>query len=117
MKIMMLNKEEQKALAALLAPLVTTAGCPYELTTILEKLDWRMYECVFKHPELFKFSRKQRVANGSGKTMQDINKVLKKYEQMKEMMKKMEQYRKTGKMPPGGLGGMGGMGGMGFPGM
>ena len=70
-----------------------------------------------KHPELFKYSRKQRVANGSGKTMQDINKVLKKYEQMKEMMKKMEQYRKTGKMPPGGLGGMGGMGGMGFPGM
>ena len=67
-----------------------------------------------KHPELFKYSRKQRVANGSGKTMQDINKVLKKYEQMKEMMKKMEQYRKTGKMPPGGLGGMGGMG---FPGM
>ena len=71
-----------------------------------------------KHPELFKYSRKQRVANGSGKTMQDINKVLKKYEQMKEMMKKMEQYRKTGKMPPGGLGGMGGMGGLGgFPGM
>ena len=33
-------------------------------------------------------------------------------------MKKMEQYRKTGKMPPGGLGGMGGMGGLGgFPGM
>ena len=70
-----------------------------------------------KHPDILKYSRKQRIANGSGKTMQDINKVLKKYEQMKDMMKKMEQYRKTGKMPPGGLGGMGGMGGMGFPGM
>ena len=67
-----------------------------------------------KHPELFKYSRKQRVAQGSGKTMQDVNKVLKKYEQMKEMMKKMEQYKKTGRMPPGG---MAGMGGMGFPGM
>ena len=67
-----------------------------------------------KHPEIFKFSRKQRVALGSGRTMQDINKVLKKYEQMKDMMKKMEQYRKTGRMPPGG---MPGMGGMGFPGM
>ena len=43
--------------------------------------------------------------------MQDVNKVLKKYEQMKEMMKRMEQYKKTGRMPPGGLGGMG------FPGM
>jgi signal recognition particle subunit SRP54 len=64
-----------------------------------------------KHPELFKYSRKQRVAQGSGRTMQDVNKVLKKYEQMKEMMKRMEQYKKTGRMPPGG------MGGMGFPGM
>ena len=67
-----------------------------------------------KHPDLFKYSRKQRVALGSGKTMQEVNKVLKKYEQMKEMMKRMEQYKKSGRMPPGG---MGGMGGMGFPGM
>ena len=65
------------------------------------------------NPALFKYSRKIRVANGSGKTMQDVNKVLKKYEQMKEMMKKMEQYRKTGRMPPGGFPGMGG----GFSGM
>lgn len=59
MKIMMLSKEEQKALAALLAPLVTTAGCPYELTTILEKLDWRMYHAAFKHPELFEGKKKK----------------------------------------------------------
>ena len=65
-----------------------------------------------KHPEILKFSRKQRIANGAGKTMQDINKVLKKYEQMKEAMKQMETYKKTGRMPPGA-----GMGGMGFPGM
>ncbi len=64
-----------------------------------------------KHPDCFKFSRKQRVASGCGKTLADVNKVLKKYEQMKEMMKQMEQYRKSGRMPPGGLGGLGGMGG------
>ena len=63
-------------------------------------------------PELFKYSRKIRVANGSGKTVADVNKVLKKYEQMKAMMKQMETYKKTGRMPPG-MGGMGGMGG--FP--
>ena len=66
------------------------------------------------NPALFKFSRKQRVANGSGKTLADVNKVLKKYEQMKEMMKQMDSYRKSGRMPPGGFGGLGGMGG-GFP--
>ncbi len=60
------------------------------------------------NPEVFKFSRKQRVANGCGKTLADVNKVLKKYEQMKEMMKQMESYKKSGRMPPGGLGGMGG---------
>ncbi len=63
------------------------------------------------NPEVFKYSRKQRVANGCGKTVADVNKVLKKYEQMKEMMKQMESYRKSGRMPPGGLGGLGG----GFP--
>lgn len=61
-----------------------------------------------KEPEILKFSRKQRIAKGSGKSLADINKVLKKYEQSKEMMKQMQQYKKTGKMPPGGFPGMGG---------
>ncbi|MCR5505651.1 MAG: signal recognition particle protein [Bacilli bacterium] len=64
------------------------------------------------NPDLFKYSRKMRVASGCGKTVADVNKVLKKYEQMKVMMKQMEQYKKTGRMPPG-MGGMGGMGGLG----
>jgi len=63
------------------------------------------------NPELFKYSRKMRVANGSGKTVADVNRVLKKYDQMKEAMKQMETYKKTGRMPPG-FGGMGG-----FPGI
>lgn len=63
------------------------------------------------NPDLFNYSRKIRVASGSGKQVSDVNRVLKKYEQSKEMMKKMEQYRKSGKMPPGGFPGMGGMGG------
>ncbi|MBO4286234.1 MAG: signal recognition particle protein, partial [Bacilli bacterium] len=67
------------------------------------------------NPDIFKYSRKMRVAAGCGKTVADVNRVLKKYDQTKEMMKQMEQYRKTGRMPPGGLGGLGGMGG--FPGM
>ena len=65
------------------------------------------------NPTVFKYSRKQRVAEGSGKTIADVNRVLKKYEQMKETMKQMESYKKSGRLPPGGLGGLGGMGG--FP--
>ena len=59
------------------------------------------------NPEVFNYSRKIRVANGCGKQVSDVNRVLKKYESSKEMMKKMEQYRKSGKMPPG-MNGFGG---------
>ena len=62
------------------------------------------------NPEIFQYSRKIRVAKGSGKQVSDVNRVLKKYESMKEMMKKMEQYKKSGKLPPG-MGGLGGFGG------
>ena len=62
------------------------------------------------YPEILKNSRKVRIARGCGKSNADINRLLKKYEQMQEMMKRMQQYKKTGRMPPGGLGlpGMGG---------
>jgi len=61
-----------------------------------------------RNPDILKYSRKIRIANGSGKTIADLNRVLKKYEQMKEMSKRMEQYKKSGKLPPGGFGGLGG---------
>jgi len=67
-----------------------------------------------RDPSIFQYSRKIRVAKGCGKQVSDVNIVLKKYEQMKDVMKKMEQYRKSGRMPPGGLGGLGGMGGFGL---
>ena len=51
MKIIFLNKNEERALIRLLTPLMTTANTPYELTTILEKLNWRVYEYAFKHPK------------------------------------------------------------------
>lgn len=53
------------------------------------------------NPSILKNSRKQRIARGSGKTNADINKVLKKYDSMKQMMKQMQQYKKSGKLPPG----------------
>lgn len=51
-----------------------------------------------KHPEIIKNSRKVRIAKGCGKTNYDVNKVLKKYEQMKEMMKQMKG-KIGGRMP------------------
>ena len=62
------------------------------------------------NPEILKYSRKNRVARGSGTNLTQINQLLKKYEQMKEAMKQLESYRKSGRMPPGGFGGLGGFG-------
>lgn len=42
-----------------------------------------------KHPEVLKASRKQRIAKGSGRSVEEVNRLLKQFEQMKEMMKKM----------------------------
>ncbi len=62
-----------------------------------------------RHPEVLRFSHKNRIAKGSGLTNADINRVIRKFEQSKEMMKQMKQYQKSGRMPPGGFpGGFGG---------
>ncbi len=57
-----------------------------------------------RHPECLKNSRKVRIARGSGKTSADINRMLKKFEQMQQMMKMVKGYNKKGGMtPPGGF--------------
>jgi signal recognition particle subunit SRP54 len=43
------------------------------------------------HPELMKASRKRRVAAGSGVQVQEINRLLKQFEQMQKMMKQMQK--------------------------
>ena len=70
-------------------------------------------------PTLLKGSRKRRIALGSGTQVQDINKLLKQFDQMQKMMKKVSKgglknmmRGMAGKLPPG-MGGLGGMGGMG----
>lgn len=54
-----------------------------------------------RHPETLRFSHKNRIAKGCGKTNADINRVIRKYEQSKEMMKQMKRYSKSGMMPEG----------------
>ncbi len=42
-----------------------------------------------RKPELIKATRKRRIAAGAGVQVQDVNRLLKEFEQMQEMMKKM----------------------------
>lgn len=41
------------------------------------------------HPEIINASRKKRIAKGSGTSIQEVNRLLKQFEEMKKMMKQM----------------------------
>ena len=46
-----------------------------------------------ENPQIINSSRKQRIAKGSGTSVQDVNKVLKQFEQTKLMMKQMKNNK------------------------
>lgn len=43
-----------------------------------------------RNPNVLKASRKIRIAKGSGRSVEEVNRLLKQFEQMKDMMKKMQ---------------------------
>lgn len=49
-----------------------------------------------RNPKIINMSRKKRIARGSGTTVSDVNKLLKRYEEMRKMMRKLQ---KAGGMP------------------
>jgi len=52
-------------------------------------------------PDLIKASRKKRIAAGSGTTVQDVNKLLKQFDDMSTMMKRMNKLGQKGLMRQG----------------
>lgn len=75
-----------------------------------------------RKPELIKASRKKRIAAGAGVPVQEVNRLLKQFEQMQDMMKMMKKgglsrmMRMFSGLTGGGFPGLGG-GFPGFPGM
>ncbi|MCI5850415.1 MAG: signal recognition particle protein [Sutterellaceae bacterium] len=71
-----------------------------------------------RHPDLIKASRKRRIAAGAGLPVQEVNKLLKQYDQMSEVMKRMRKgglsklMRMAGGRFPGFGGRFPGFGGM-----
>jgi signal recognition particle subunit SRP54 len=65
-----------------------------------------------RNPDLIKGSRKRRIAAGSGTEVQDVNRLLKQFDDMRTMMKRLGKGGGLMKMLRGGLPGMpGGFGG------
>ncbi len=53
------------------------------------------------HPEILNSSRKSRIARGSGTSVQDVNKLLKDFDQMRQVMKQLSGFqKKLGKKLP-----------------
>ena len=66
-----------------------------------------------RKPDLLKATRKRRIATGAGVQVQDVNRLLNQFEQMRDMMKKMKGGGMMKMMKRmGAMKGMGGPGGM-----
>ncbi|KAF0822941.1 signal recognition particle protein [Cytobacillus firmus] len=53
------------------------------------------------HPEIINSSRRKRIAKGSGRTVPEVNRLLKQFEDMKKMMKQMAGMQQKGKKKGG----------------
>lgn len=51
-----------------------------------------------QRPDIIDGSRKKRIANGSGTDIQQVNNLLKQFDEMRKMMKKMNTMQASGKM-------------------
>ncbi len=78
-------------------------GAPAELDA--EQADLGRFDAIIgsmtpaerRHPEIVNGSRRQRIARGSGTSVQDVNRLLKQYAQLRKMMKQFKGQ--PGRMP------------------
>jgi signal recognition particle subunit SRP54 len=51
-----------------------------------------------ENPDIINGPRRKRIANGSGTSIQQVNNLLKQFEQMRKMMKRMNKMQGSGKL-------------------
>ena len=54
-----------------------------------------------ERPAIINGSRRKRIAKGSGTTVQDVNRLLRQFEQMQTMLKRFGRGMRGGKLPMG----------------
>ncbi|RKS84466.1 signal recognition particle subunit FFH/SRP54 (srp54) [Orbus hercynius] len=110
-------------MSAMLAKLPGAGQLPEHIKAQMDdkvtvKMEAMINSMTFKerlNPEIIKGSRKRRIAQGSGTQVQDVNKLLKQFDDMQRMMKKMKgggmmkMMRGMKGMMGGGMGGFGGL--------
>ena len=107
-------KKAQQAMAA--------SGVDNKVLVHLDAIIGSMTPKERSRPELMNAKRKIRVAKGAGRTVQEVNKLLKMHQEMATAMKRLKKMGGFSKLAGlfggggGGMGGLGGAGGMGDPG-
>tara|TARA_B100002051_G_C16712831_1_gene627603 strand:- start:222 stop:1550 length:1329 start_codon:yes stop_codon:yes gene_type:complete len=69
----------------------------------IESIIYSMTPSERKNPDILNGSRKKRIAEGSGTSVQEINQLVKQFSQMKKMMKMMKKSGPSGMMSALGL--------------
>jgi signal recognition particle subunit SRP54 len=71
-----------------------------------------------RKPEIINGSRRQRIATGSGRSIAEVNRLVKQFGEMQKMMKRMGGMTtgKKGKRKMSSMAGLGGLGAAGLPG-
>ena len=64
----------------------------------IEAIIHSMTEQERVHPKILNGSRRKRIAEGSGTSIQDVNKLIKQFEQTSKMMRMMGDKRKMAQM-------------------
>lgn len=107
-------------MGAMLAKLPGAGQLPDHITSKMDNKITRKMEAIISsmtwqersQPGIIKGSRKRRIAAGSGTQVQDINRLLKQFDDMQRMMKKMKgggmmkMMRQMQSMMGGGVGGL-----------
>ncbi|MDR1808848.1 MAG: signal recognition particle protein [Prevotella sp.] len=66
----------------------------------IEAIIYSMTPKERSNPEVLNGSRRQRIAKGSGTTIQEVNKLIKQFDETRKMMRMMTQMKGAGKMLP-----------------
>jgi len=64
----------------------------------IEAIIYSMTPKERSNPEILNGSRRQRIAKGSGTTIQEVNKLIKQFDETRKMMKMMTQMKGAGKL-------------------
>jgi len=73
---------------------------------LVESIIYSMTKAERRDPSILNAKRKERIAKGSGRTVADVNRLLKQFEQSKQMMKKFSNMDPNTGMPTKSRGNM-----------